>query len=692
MLKMGPGESLKSVKPLCLLQNINCGINFSSRAMDKRNKLFMEMANIMKMETDLKPEEIENHINNFMSKQSQGLDRGGGGWPQLRAIDKVNNLCSFNNKPSCSSIEVKKFRTASGECNNLQYPYFGASHIASRRYVKAKYIDSVGEPFGRNPTGLNRNAMNRKRMKDAPATDRWASDCPWWFPDCAGGGGGSGTCPRTNPRSLPSPRVISRDFHFDINVPDANITLIVMQFGQFVDHDLTFTPETENEECCAEGNQNRGNCFSICIPRNDPFIALHGEDCLEFTRSTSFCERLTSVREQMNEITAFVDASNVYGSDDEKNLLLRTLRGGLLKSQRSISNKELLPEIDGRLMAGDERALEMPALTTMHTLFLREHNRLAREIASRRPNWNDEKIYNMARKIVGGQMQNVVYGQFLTTVLGRRTMQQMKLDVSRDSHYNPRTDPSIRSGFSTAAYRFGHTLIQGMINMRILKSGNIQETYLLRDNFFNTDRYFDTDGNGAEKIIYGILDQRSQSYDQFITEDVSNFLVPDDGLPRSDLIARNLQRSRDHGLASYNEYRKFCDLEPACSWDRPPAQISAAIWRQLSKIYENPNDIELFTGGLAERPFGGGVIGETFNCIVARQFRVLKDGDRFFFTHCDQHGGFTSNQLRALRQRNLGDIICDNTDIPLFADNVFLQNRPLRSCRSNFKLNIKDFI
>ena len=47
---------------------------------------------------------------------------------------------------------------------------------------------------------------------------------------------------------------------------------------------------------------------------------------MELTRSTAFCEGATPAREQMNGITAFVDASNVYGSDDETARSLREVR------------------------------------------------------------------------------------------------------------------------------------------------------------------------------------------------------------------------------------------------------------------------------------------------------------------------------------------------------------------------------
>ena len=65
-----------------------------------------------------------------------------------------------------------------------------------------------------------------------------------------------------------------------------------------------------------------------------------------------------------------------------------------------------------------------------------------------------------------------------------------------------------------------------------------------------------------------------------------------------------------------------------CSWSARPKEISPADWTRLSAVYDDPNDIDLFSGGMAEGAHGGGVIGRTFACIVARQFKALKDGDR----------------------------------------------------------------
>ena len=51
-------------------------------------------------------------------------------------------------------------------------------------------------------------------------------------------------------------------------------------------------------------------------------------------------------------------------------------------------------------------------------------------------------------------------------------------------------------------------------------------------------------------------------------------------------------------------------------------------------------DIDLFVGGISERSMEGGIVGPTFGCLIARQFRLLRNGDRFWFEGSE--GGFTA--------------------------------------------------
>ena len=155
-------------------------------------------------------------------------------------------------------------------------------------------------------------------------------------------------------------------------------------------------------------------------------------------------------------------------------------------------------------------------------------------------------------------------------------------------------------------------------------------------------------------------------------------------------------------------------MERACTWDQPPSNIPADAWQRLSTLYDSPSDIDLFTAGLLEDLLPGANVGATFGCLIGGQFKKLKFGDRFFFTHNPKANSgsisgrvpdpanenpnpFTQRQLVNLRNRHLGDIICDNTKIPATRLNVFQFNSELvvcdhRSRGGNTRLNTDLFI
>merc|ERR1719450_1236135 len=130
--------------------------------------------------------------------------------------------------------------------------------------------------------------------------------------------------------------------------------------------------------------------------------------CLEFSRSNGFCieKEKPCFHEQINGITAFVDASNVYGSHEDTTNLLRENDGsGKLK----LDSNFLLPILSEERRAGDVRAREMPGLAAMHTLFAREHNRICDMLKSTHPGKPDEDYFQNARRILIAEMQKIVY-------------------------------------------------------------------------------------------------------------------------------------------------------------------------------------------------------------------------------------------------------------------------------------------
>ena len=164
-----------------------------------------------------------------------------------------------------------------------------------------------------------------------------------------------------------------------------------------------------------------------------------------------------------------------------------------------------------------------------------------------------------------------------------------------------------------------------------------------------------------------------------------------------DLAALNVQRGRDHEIGSYEQVRLFCNLSPLPeTFDQTgPSELSTEIWQKLKSLYQYPSDIELFPGGLSETPSEPGKLGPTFSCIIGEQFRNLKFGDRFFFTH--ENTGmvkFCHSDLELLRKRTLRDIICENTEIDELPMNVFKVESPENpsvSCRNQInRLEIEE--
>ncbi len=137
------------------------------------------------------------------------------------------------------------------------------------------------------------------------------------------------------------------------------------------------------------------------------------------------------------------------------------------------------------------------------------------------------------------------------------------------------------------------------------------------------NNYLADNNKGVEYILLGMTQYPSQSLDRFVAEDLQELLFPSNperskGVT-ADLIAKNIQRGRDHGLPSYMELRDFCGMEVTCSWSEPPSEITREDWHLLSTIYDDPYDIDLYSGQLLEKPWGKSVVGKTTVCILGKE-------------------------------------------------------------------------
>jgi peroxidase len=103
-------------------------------------------------------------------------------------------------------------------------------------------------------------------------------------------------------------------------------------------------------------------------------------------------------------------------------------------------------------------------MAVTQTIFLREHNRLAEELAKLNPHWDDERLYQEARRILIAQAQHITYNEWLPIIIGREKMQELgllPLQNGFSSDYDKTLNPGILNAFVGAAFRFGHSMVQG---------------------------------------------------------------------------------------------------------------------------------------------------------------------------------------------------------------------------------------
>lgn len=474
----------------------------------------------------------------------------------------------------------------------------------------------------------------------------------------------------------PNPRAISNGiFSQSTAINDAlNLSAYAWGWGQFIDHDITLSPDHPSER------------FDISVPAYDAFFdpAGTGQAVIPMNRSdyvSGSGTSRTNPRAYYNGITAFIDASAVYGSDEERASWLRTYEGGKLKVSagnllpyNTYSGEKYdaldpdapemampLPHVTLFFVAGDVRANENPFLTSIHTLFVREHNRLCDSYQAQFPEWTDEQIYQHARKMVGGYMEAIVYYEWLPT---------LGISLPDYTGYKADVNPGIMNVFSTAAYRYGHSTI-GDDFVVMDKNGEYMpggDDLRLRDLFFNPGAISE-ETNGIEGFLGGMSTIHTQEFDCHVIDDLRNFLFGPPGAGGLDLVAMNVNRGRDRGLPDYNSIRDEMGLSRINTF----SQLSAdpILNQHFAVTYGDVDLIDVWAGMLAEEHMQGSLFGRTAQTIIGEQFTNIRDGDRFFF---EVDPVLSETEKIEIRNIRLSDIIRRNTLLEFILDEVFRIN------------------
>ena len=362
-----------------------------------------------------------------------------------------------------------KYRTLDGTLNNLSYPNFGKKEIPFYRELPAEYADG----------------------KNAMVTNR------------------------PNPRLLSNK--LSNEPEDDHN--DRYMAGMFYSWGQFLDHDIT-----------------RGRGGSESMPISLPSGESKFSSPIPFSRSAVHPgSGSASARDQTNTTTAWVDASQIYSDNLKDANWLRTFQGGKLK----VSSGNLLPfnttngeydspidpnaptmddtkdrrtgQVRKTFVAGDPRANEHPVLTSLHTLFVREHNRICEGM--KYSGLSDEEIYQKARKEVGALIQVVSYGQWISS---------LGVNLSYYSGYKPAARPDIMNTFATAAYRW-HTMVENDIIFRDNSCHGVGPVELpLKDVFENPSI---VRKHGIDVLLKGISVHRSYETDLQVNNGLRNNLL-----------------------------------------------------------------------------------------------------------------------------------------------------------------------
>lgn len=545
---------------------------------------------------------------------------------------------------TCNNEEIvcdenSPYRTLDGTCNNLDNPIWGAANTVQMRFL---------DPLFEKDTVP---ADNVPRKKNIPSARDLSNEC---FDN-------------------------TRNQHFSVKHSTS-----MVWFGQFLAHDIALTKQHEEpKDCCNETNHANPNCFTIAVPSYDAYFPVH---CLNFVRSltgTRGCRpdnpdaTFLDYHEVLNFQTSFIDLSATYGTSNNESIELRQLEGGKLKVKEGEEGTPLLPEDNSTQCpmrhpdaycqkTGDKRVNDVPYLGATHLLFVRAHNWIASQLNSLgNDGWDDERLFQEARKILIALFQHIVYSEYLPELLGTNLVNNNLLSITEtgfQEDYDSTRNPGIFNEFIGAVFRMGHSMIPPH-QAYLMPDHCLMDWYTVIDNFRSSHMLYVHGGLNLTSYVRWMTWDKCMRNDRFIEQEFRNWFNGGD-----DLGARNIQRGRDHGINNYNSFRQFCGLKPITFDDYILLDHDFETSEKLRSIYRYADDIDLYVGGLSELPRGGSLLGPTFTCLMIKQFRSIRISDRFWY---ERENVFTEDQLNSIKTMTLAKLVCENYGLETVQPSMF---------------------
>lgn len=516
----------------------------------------------------------------------------------LKSTYPADSLIGFQSQGQSPPAGVRHFRTADGTWNNLADPKEGAA----------------GTRFPRNVT----NAAIR------PET---------------------GTTLMT-----PNPRELSRTFLARGNemkeVPFLN--LLAASWINFQNHDWVH-----------HGEALLTDVHEIPLADDDPARQKHWQTKMFVGKTQADPTRRSNGERTpitfINEVTHWWDGSQIYGSDQATLDKLRTGTDGKLQLNDS-----------GNLPL-DEKGIEQTGftrnwwigLTMLHTLFTREHNAICDRLKDAYPEWEDARLFNVARLINAAVMAKIHSVEWTPAILPNRGLDsglhanwyglftmlrasKNRKTVATINLRNPEMGGVVGNPINKHGQPYGlteefvevyrlHSLLPETIKIRdIIDADSVEEVPFVETRQAGSGKL--TDRTAMADLFYSFGVQQPG---QLVLNNYPNFMrelsIP--GNPLFDMGAVDILRARERGVPRYNEFRRQLGLNPIREFD--DLTDDGEQVQQLKDVYgDQPGDVEkldLLIGTLAEghRPTGFG-FGETmFQIFILNATRRLQ-ADRFY--------------------------------------------------------------